>query len=463
MKRKWIALLLAPVLAFSVLSACGADANKPDPSHETAEETRDANALSVAAISPKGEIDAVDPAIRAFLNEAEKRYNMGDTLYRFTAKKDSEDTLGSLPATVKFEWAIQNGDEVKSTAVQYGEDPGFTDYREVSPKRPGSSFVNVANLKTGASYYWRLAMTLTNGETVYSETFRFETKTGPRVLSIGGVKNARDMGGWLTADGAVVPEGRVFRSATLDHPNASGKAYLLEELGIRTELDLRNDEKDSRKPVLTSDLSYVNVPDAPGYSNFFERDEANAEILRVFTIPENYPIIFHCAEGADRTGLEGFLLNALCGVGEAELVCDYELTAGRFRDGSHDPAHTFDFPGFIQSFLRLNGDTTQEKARSYYINECGISEMELANYYALRMNDHGVYADPPKEAIASLDGTIVAGIVLRGSKSVTSVTDENGAALPFTFEGGQLTVTVSGAGRGTITFDDGGTLPILWV
>ena len=405
----------------------------------------------ITAISPVGEIDVVDEKVRAFLELAHQKYVPGDT--SFSVKTD--DTLGYLPNSATFRWEVADGAKVKRAAVQYSEDASFADYLE-------SDAEVVYNLKTGTTYFWRVAATLESGETVFSETCSFKTKIGPRVLAISEVRTARDTGGWLTENGLVVPQGRAIRTSSLDHPDAVGKRFLLKEFGARTDLDLRNAEKDKMKPIFTAVLNYYNIPGAPGYSNFFEKTDVIAEIMRVFTKPENYPIAYHCAEGADRTGLVTFLLNALCGVGEIDLVCDYELNAGRFRDGSHNPERTFRFPLFISTFLAHPGATPREKAHGFLARECGMSEMELANLVALRMENHGVYAKPPKEALIVYDGTISAKINLRDSTAVTSAMDESGAALPFTFEDGLLTVTVSDSGTGTITFDDGGTLPILW-
>lgn len=407
--------------------------------------------VTITAISPVGEIDVVDEKIRAFLNLAQQQYIPGDT--SFSVKTD--DTLGYLPNAAVFKWKIEDGVPVKRAWVQYGEDASFFKYNETDSEI-------VYNLKTGAQYYWRVAATLESGDTIFSETRTFRTKTGPRILSIGDVRTARDTGGWRTGDGKTVPQGRVFRTSSLDHPDENGRKDLLEDLGVRTELDLRNAEKDSLNPVLTSELRYINIPGAPGYRTFFQNPDVISEIMRVFTRPENYPIVFHCAEGADRTGLVTFLLNALLGVDENDLICDYELNARRFRDGSHTPEHVFDFPGFLRAFSARPGATAQEKAHAFLTLECGMSEMELANLVALRMADHGVYADPPKEALVVREGAIFAPIVLRASGSVTGVTDESGAALPFTFEDGLLSITVSNAGSGTIRFEDGGTLPVQW-
>lgn len=406
---------------------------------------------TVTAISPVGEIDVVDAKVRSFLDLARQKYVPGDT--SFSVKTD--DTLGYSPNAATFRWEIEDGTAVKRAVVQYSEDAAFADYLE-------SDAEVVYNLKTGTTYFWRVAATLESGEVLFSETRSFRTKVGPRVLAISEVRTARDTGGWLTEDGKIVPQGRAIRTSSLDHPDAEGKRFLLKEFGARTDLDLRNAEKDKMKPIFTAVLNYVNVPGAPGYSNFFEKTDVIAEIMRVFTMPENYPIAYHCAEGADRTGLVTFLLNALCGVGEIDLICDYELNAGRFRDGSHNPERTFRFPLFVGTFLALPGATLQEKAHGFLARECGMSEMELANLVALRMENHGVYAKPPKDALIVFDGTIAAKIALRDSAAIVSVTDKSGTALPFTFEDNLLTVTVADSGIGTITFNDGGTLPIAW-
>lgn len=451
--RRGLFLLLALVTLF--LSACAGSENAATETLAT-EETADAGSALVTAVSPVGETDIVNEKIRAFLELAHERYTPGDT--SFTVKKDDE--LGTYATSTLFSWKIDQSVPVKNVTVQYGEDPTLADCREASTKRTDVTSIPVINLKTGATYYWRVAVTPKEGETIYSEIASFETKPGPRVLSITDVKNARDLGGWTTVDGDVIPCGRVFRSANLDHPGEAAQKYILEELGIKTEIDFRNSTKDAMNPVLTDSLNYVNIS-IFSYAGFLKDRVGGAKVLRIFTKPENYPVTFHCAGGADRAGTVSFILNALCGVDEIDLVCDYELTAERYRSGANGGTY-FNFPELIKAFYLRPGETMRDKARYFCLTECGLSEMEVANIVALRMKDHGVYADPPQKPLAVKGGKIAAQIDMRNSKSIASVTDEAGEALPFTLEDGLLTVTVSGEGTGTITFDDGGTLPILW-
>ena len=55
------------------------------------------------------------------------------------------------------------------------------------------------------------------------------------------------------------------------------------------------------------------------------------EIFRVLADEENYPIMFHCNAGADRTGTVAFLINGVLGVPYEDLTRDFELTSERYR------------------------------------------------------------------------------------------------------------------------------------
>lgn len=68
---------------------------------------------------------------------------------------------------------------------------------------------------------------------------------------------------------------------------------------------------------------------AKQYGDFITNPTVAAPYLRVFANPDNYPIIFHCRGGADRTGSLAFILNALQGVSEADLIKDYEFAKNR--------------------------------------------------------------------------------------------------------------------------------------
>jgi protein tyrosine/serine phosphatase len=59
-------------------------------------------------------------------------------------------------------------------------------------------------------------------------------------------------------------------------------------------------------------------------SNFYGTNrEQIPKIFEVLADEANYPLVFHCAIGTDRTGYIAFLINALLGVEEESLYRDY--------------------------------------------------------------------------------------------------------------------------------------------
>jgi len=51
--------------------------------------------------------------------------------------------------------------------------------------------------------------------------------------------------------------------------------------------------------------------------------EQIVKVLRVCTDSKNYPIVYHCSSGKDRTGLICALILGVCGVGREEIVENY--------------------------------------------------------------------------------------------------------------------------------------------
>ena len=182
--------------------------------------------------------------------------------------------------------------------------------------------------------------------------------------------------------------------------------------------------------------------------------------MRVFADPDNYPIIFHCAGGADRTGSLAIMLKALLNVGENELVADYELTMDRYRNG----AEPYTCASMMAAFKKQPGDTLQEKAWLYYHDQCGLNAMELSNIYNMMVTDSAVFKKASLTVPeAEQNGKFTLSLDLRKSGGVKAVTIE-GDAVAFSLNkaDGTLTVTAPAKGdgllTGTITLDDKSTL-----
>jgi protein-tyrosine phosphatase len=188
------------------------------------------------------------------------------------------------------------------------------------------------NFQLGMEYFWKVVASKDGEEVASSDTFHFTVSSNPpRWLKVPNITNVRDMGGWETTDGRKVIQGLIIRSAAFNtsaNLTDEGKSVLLDELKIKTDLDMRSMEEEIG-PILDEEkVNYINIPIAP-YNNISESIfvEPYRKCFEIFADKNNYPIIFHCYGGADRAGTVAFLLNAMLGVDFYDLCLDYELTS----------------------------------------------------------------------------------------------------------------------------------------
>lgn len=178
----------------------------------------------------------------------------------------------------------------------------------------------------------------------------------------------------------MIKYGIIFRSANGNSITDEGKE-VIRKLGVKTDLDLRGGEiKESPFGVgiklITINGAYYNgnetgVDGSEEYRNAF-RDE-----LKVCANPDNYPLLFHCAIGRDRTGTLAFVLMALCGVEKETLIREYELsylTIGGATDGNRGLVEKITkFYDFIDDF---NGKTFADKIASL-VKSLGVTDAEI--------------------------------------------------------------------------------------
>ena len=166
--------------------------------------------------------------------------------------------------------------------------------------------------------------------------------------AISGIVNFRDLGGHATPDGPV-RHGRVFRSDSLAHVNASDVEHLVEERGVRTVVDLRGaTEVDAypNHPMRDAGATIHHVPlidPAKREQSGFEWETMTlvdlyrfilmsagpqfVEVMQVIAEPANHPVVFHCAAGKDRAGLIAATVLGLLRVDDEEIVADYAQTS----------------------------------------------------------------------------------------------------------------------------------------
>ena len=220
--------------------------------------------------------------------------------------------------------------------------------------------IDIYNFKIGTDYYWNVTAIYSDG-IVVSDVDKFSTEaTGPRNLYISGTTNARDLGGW-TINGKQTNQGVIFRSSQIDYITVEGRNTLINELGVKTEIDIR----ESKEAVNT-------LPDDLNYNAFHTKShifkDSKETIKKFFGVlgnKANYPIIFHCKIGTDRTGMMGFLLNALLGASEEQLYTDYLYSNFGYIAGERTRTVIDEY---IEVINATEGETFAEKTYNHLVN-----------------------------------------------------------------------------------------------
>ena len=239
------------------------------------------------------------------------------------------------------------------------------------------------NAYAGQKYFWNVTAYGANGVTVASaaNTFRTEDQV-PRTLYVDGVTNVRDLGGRVTEDGGRVRQGLLFRGAKLDWKGIKmisdeGIKTMRQTLGIKTELDLRTSEETGAitKSFLGADVNYVRrtlsgkfAPDATLQGNL-------KKVFAVLADEKNYPIFFHCAAGADRTGLIAWFVNGLLGVSEDDLWRDYLLTNFGDVGGSRSKSNIQN--AYVKTLKNATGESYAQKVYNYLKDTVGVPKEDL--------------------------------------------------------------------------------------
>ena len=270
-----------------------------------------------------------------------------------------------------------------------------------SAKVPTRS-AEVFNLEIARAYEWTAKDA--KGDVVGTGRFRTADEA-PRILLVPGVPNVRDLGGRVGLGGRRIRQGRVFRSAGWNN-NATAQVqtnglvvttnYLpgasrldptiadvyVKPLGIRTDLDLRSDREcfGMTGSPLGKDVRWVHVSSGNYWDLAVPKWQAAfAESFRVFLDEANYPIVFHCIAGADRTGSLACILNGLLGVREDELAKDWEATG---FDCAHPKLrHDIRWNPLIEVFDAYPGATLNDRIAAY-VRACGFSDADIARFRA---------------------------------------------------------------------------------
>ena len=265
----------------------------------------------------------------------------------------------------------------------------------------------IMQIATGGDYYWDLRV---NGKLVYSRMsgngkkastsnyhYFIPVRRGRNLVTVV-LKPGRD--GWMwccgkrqkrepaaavdaTIKSILATPVRWARGKSRVTPE--GRAIFLDRYGVRSDIDLRSDGEcwgmkgsplgPSVKWFHISSAAYAGMAGERGKSQF-------AKVFRVFLDENNYPVIFHCIAGQDRTGAVAFILNGLLGVAEEELYLDWEATG--FWNQKTSLNHAVRLNRLVAVFRKFPGKDLNEQIENYVIS-CGFTKEDIEKFRSIML------------------------------------------------------------------------------
>lgn len=269
----------------------------------------------------------------------------------------------SKPEPVVINWTNKN--ETSKYSFLIADNKYMKDYKSYDID---SVSFEAKDLFANKQYYYQIKAQY-DEYYVISKRYDFKTVDYFRTLDIDGVLNCRDLGNKRTIDGKKrVKQGVIYRSAGLDNITEQGKKEATEKYGIKTDLDLR--EKGTTGSPIGLNINYINNGvgryGSPYYCNLSAGVQldyyqtAMRDNLKVLTDVNNFPLVFHCSVGRDRTGTFAITLLLILGIDLYQIKEDYAV-----------------------SFF-------SKSCNSYEFEDFEDSLEELFNYYESFVGDDGV-------------------------------------------------------------------------
>ncbi len=289
--------------------------------------------------------------------------------------RTSQPMDAGYPVILNFDiTGMPAGYTVSALRVEVSEDTAFLSPR-VIPLNVEDRSTSIYHLKTGMQYYFRIILTVSDGSEVFAQG-TFKTADTPRILSIDGISNVRDLGGWNTIYGKKIRQGLVYRGSEMDGQTEesyqiteSGKNVMLNVLGIKTEIDLRwNVPSKALGETVTKKTYAISM-----YNKLFEEESSQRlrGLISELANPDIYPVYIHCSYGWDRTGTVITVLGLLLGMEEEEIIREQELSAL-----CHGGSNVEELEEFLAAIEQFPGGNLTEKVENYLLS-LGVTKEEI--------------------------------------------------------------------------------------
>ena len=305
----------------------------------------------IAAAADKGDGTTYADADKGGVDVCEylNRNDYGNDCKNYPIQLTWEDDGSFEGAKVKF-WSTEDASDIRETGVSV---------------KNGKVVAELANLYRARKY----RVQVVSGSDV-SQGFEFTTGDYPRTITMGGVHNVRDIGGFVTSYGVRTNQGLMYRGYYIDDKNGGHGVNYSEEvqkvqeevMQIGYEIDLQKSSETNGRTAsaLNSDVTPCDYKclTLVSYENFLKEDSYKnlKEVMHIMAQSDEKHTYFHCWGGADRTGMLDFFINAILGVSYTDLIEEFELTTQTNNKRCHmhnsSSAH---YPKFMDAFINGNG------------------------------------------------------------------------------------------------------------
>jgi len=179
-----------------------------------------------------------------------------------------------------------------------------------------------------------------------------------RVINLEGTSNTRDIGGYQTSDLRALHWRQIIRSENLSRLTASD-FQKLEEIGVKTVIDLRTDREHDQKPTAwlgDNPPQFYHFPIGDAQNDWFkaqrrlmkknrfteeqtlehmkegyrmiaeEGPPSYQKLMELVLDQSNWPILIHCNAGKDRAGVAVTLILEALGVDRETIMEEFLLT-----------------------------------------------------------------------------------------------------------------------------------------
>ena len=286
---------------------------------------------------------------------------------------------------IKLTWE-DDGLDYEGAVVKFWSKEDFSDVREAPIVVDQTNYIvsaELPNLFRATKY----RVQVVTADEDASQGFEFTTGDYPRTITMGGVHNVRDIGGFMTSYGVRTNQGLMYRGYYIDDKSGGHGVNYSEEvqkvqeevMKIGYEIDLQKESETNGRTAsaLNSDVTpcdYI-CRTLVSYENFLKQDSYKnlPEVMHIMANSDKQHTYFHCWGGADRTGMLDFFINAILGVSYTDLIEEFELTTQTNNKRCHmhnsSSAH---YPKFMDAFI--NGYTDNGKTWDGFDPEATVNE-----------------------------------------------------------------------------------------